>query len=74
MESQQDAILPFPLQNGLTRPMRTESSKRNDREYLSLWSGQGTRLARRSSTAELVQRLNREIDEVLAELAASRRK
>jgi nitronate monooxygenase len=62
MESRQEGILPFPLQNRLTRPLRTECSKRNRAEYLSLWAGQGVRMARRSTAGELVERLRRETD------------
>lgn len=53
-------ILPYPLQNALTRPMRTAGGKAGDTEVLSLWAGQGAPLARRESTADLVARLARE--------------
>ena len=52
MESREETILPFPLQNALTRP---------------LWAGQGLRLARRSSAAELVERLRTETEAAVAE-------
>ncbi len=67
-----DAILPFPLQNDLTRPMRTAAAARNRTEYLSLWAGQGVRLARRRPAAELVAELAKEADEAAAQLAARR--
>jgi nitronate monooxygenase len=60
-----DAILPFPLQNMLTRPLRNAAAKQGSAEYLSLWAGQGVRLARRQSAAELVARLGGEVDAVL---------
>ena len=63
-----DAILPFPLQNSLTRPLRTEAAKQGRTEFLSLWSGQGVRLARRQSASELVARLAKEIDATIATL------
>ncbi|WP_313623942.1 nitronate monooxygenase [Achromobacter sp.] len=53
-------ILPYPLQNALTRPMRTAGGKSGNINVLSLWAGQGAPLARRESTAELIQRLARE--------------
>lgn len=65
------AILPFPLQNALTRPMRSAAAARNDAEYLSLWAGQGVRLARRGSASELVARLAREAEETIARCARS---
>ena len=41
-----DAVIPgFPLQNALTRPMRTAAKAAGRAEYLSLWAGQGVGLA-----------------------------
>jgi nitronate monooxygenase len=57
VESSAGAILPYPLQNALTRPLRTSAAKQDRAEFLSLWAGQGLRLARRESTAELMSRL-----------------
>jgi nitronate monooxygenase len=51
------AILPFPLQNTLTRPLRAAAAKAGRAEFLSLWAGQGVRMARRQTAAELVARL-----------------
>jgi nitronate monooxygenase len=68
-----DAILPFPLQNSLTRPLRMEAAKQGRSEFLSLWSGQGVRLARRQPAAELVARLAKEIDATIATLQGCRR-
>jgi nitronate monooxygenase len=66
-----DAILPFPLQNALTRPLRTAAAKQGRAEFLSLWAGQGVRLARRQSAAELIARLAKEIDATIATLQKS---
>jgi nitronate monooxygenase len=63
-----DAILPFPIQNGLTRALRTAASKLGRAEFLSLWAGQGVRLARRQSAAELIARLAKETDAVISAL------
>lgn len=63
-----DAILPFPQQNALTRPLRTAAAKLGRAEFLSLWSGQGVRLARRQSAPELIARLAKEIDATVAGL------
>jgi nitronate monooxygenase len=52
-----DEVPGFPLQNALTRPMRTAAGKAGRTEYLSLWAGQGLRLARRQKAGELVARL-----------------
>lgn len=68
------SILPFPLQNTLTRPLRTAAAKQGKAEYLSLWAGQGVRLARRQSARQLVERLARETETAIMKLAAGARK
>jgi nitronate monooxygenase len=62
------SILPYPLQNMLTRPMRNAAAKLGRAEYLSLWAGQGVRLARRQSAKELIARLVNETDAAIARL------
>src|SRR5262249_38952467 len=66
------AILPFPLQNALTRPLRTAAVKADRAEFLSLWAGQALRLARPQSAVELVARLAAETDAGLRGLADRR--
>ena len=51
------ANLGYPAQNALTRSLRTEAAKQNRPEFLSLWAGQGVRLARRVPAADLVRLL-----------------
>ncbi|MEH7526723.1 nitronate monooxygenase, partial [Bacillus sp. JJ1503] len=60
MEGQSTGILPFPLQNDLTGPIRKQAAKLNNREYMSLWAGQGLRLAASTSVKELMDRLTKE--------------
>ena len=69
-EMEGQPILPFPLQNALTRPMRTEAKKQNRAEFLSLWAGQGLRMAKRQSAAELMARLAKEIEDTKGKLGA----
>jgi nitronate monooxygenase len=64
----ENGILPFPLQNAATRPLLKEAAKRGRAEFLSLWAGQGVRLARRQSAQDLIVRLAREIDRSIAGL------
>jgi nitronate monooxygenase len=59
-------IAPFPIQNSLTRPIRTAATKQGRPEYLSLWAGQGLRLSRRAKASELVDLLARETEAALA--------
>ena len=62
------AILPFPHQNALTRPLRNAASKAGRAEFLSLWAGQGLTLARQQTAAELVARLQSETAQAIASL------
>jgi len=57
-----DAILPFPLQNQLTRPMRTAAAQQGRQEFLSLWAGQGVHMARRETVQDLIARIVREVE------------
>jgi nitronate monooxygenase len=66
-----DAILPFPLQNALTRPLRSAAARQGRAEFLSLWAGQGARLARRQPAAALVARLAEETAAAIDRLARS---
>ena len=69
-EGEPSAALPFPFQNVATRPLRTEASKRDRAEYLSLWAGQGVRLARQERAGAIVARLAAEAEAVVARLSA----
>jgi nitronate monooxygenase len=66
-----DAILPFPLQNDLTRPLRAAAAKQERAEFLSLWAGQGVRLAQRRMAAQLVKCLAIETETIVRKLAAA---
>jgi nitronate monooxygenase len=66
----EDDILPFPLQNVATRPLRSAADAANDSRFLSMWAGQGSALAREPlPAAELMRQLVREIDDVRGRLA-----
>ncbi len=70
VEAQPSAILPFPLQNHATRPMRNAAATAGDTRFLSLWAGQGARMARETTAADLVAALVREAAEVRARIAS----
>jgi nitronate monooxygenase len=55
MEQFEDFFPPFPVQNTLTQNMRKAASSQKDREYMSLWSGQSPRLAKKQSVKALIQ-------------------
>jgi nitronate monooxygenase len=63
------AILPFPFQNQLTRPLRSAAAKQGRAEFLSLWAGQGVRLSQRRAAAQLVACLAIETETIIRRLA-----
>jgi nitronate monooxygenase len=63
LEGKEKIILPFPLQNALTRPMRIAAAKLGESGYLSLFVGQGVTRARALPAAELVSRLVAEMQQ-----------
>jgi nitronate monooxygenase len=66
-----DTILPFPLQNALTRPLRTAAAKQGRAEFLSLWAGQGLGMARRQPAARLIEQLAAELETAVDRLCGS---
>jgi nitronate monooxygenase len=57
VDARQDLILPYPLQNTLTRRMRTAAGQQGLPDYLSLWAGQGVARACAMPAGDLVRRL-----------------
>jgi nitronate monooxygenase len=57
LDGKEDAILPYPLQNALTRPMRTAAAACGDAGCLSLWAGRGVTRGRTLPAAALVKAL-----------------
>jgi nitronate monooxygenase len=53
----QDLILPYPVQNALTRSMRIAAAQQGLADYLSLWAGTGVARARAMPAGDLVASL-----------------
>lgn len=64
LAGKEDTILPYPLQNILTRGMRTAAAKRGNAGFLSLWAGRGVARTRVMPAGALVRRL---VEEMRAE-------
>jgi nitronate monooxygenase len=62
-ERNPDAVLPYPLQNQFTRPMRQAGAQKGDAQVLSLWAGQGVGRLRPMPAGQLVATLQRELQE-----------
>jgi nitronate monooxygenase len=59
---QDQATLPFPIQNTLTAPLRQWAVAQNDAEYQSLWAGTAYAQVRGMSTKDVMQQLQNEIE------------
>jgi nitronate monooxygenase len=66
-------ILPYPVQNALTRPMRTAAAQRGDARFLSLWAGTGVGRARALPAGDLVRALVTEMGAAPGRRAAASR-
>jgi nitronate monooxygenase len=71
LAGKEETILPYPIQNALTRPMRTAAGQRGDARYLSLWAGTGVARARPLPAGELVRTLMAEASAALGRPAFS---
>lgn len=65
MLAYQNSILDYPIQNALTKPIREAAAKKNQMDYMSLWSGQAAALASVMPADKLVQQLDREVRKLL---------
>ncbi len=60
---------PYPVQRGLTAPMRKAAEAIDDLAHLQAWSGQGVALARPAPAAEWIGALGRELEALLGGLS-----
>ncbi|WP_391116307.1 NAD(P)H-dependent flavin oxidoreductase [Psychrobacillus sp. L3] len=57
MQNHEASIPGFPVQNVLTQSIRKASANQNNKQYMSLWSGQNSTLARIETVERLIQRV-----------------
>jgi nitronate monooxygenase len=62
-----DMLVPeaYPHIHHMTKPLRSAAAKANDPQMMSLWAGQGHRLARNMPARELVRKLMKEMEEAV---------
>jgi nitronate monooxygenase len=60
----------YPVQNRLTQPLRVAAAKAGNTDVLSLWAGQGVRLARHGPAGDLVRQFWAEAQDAAKALAA----
>ena len=61
MQSYEDTVLDYPIQNALTREMCKEASHLNKIDFMSLWAGQAAYLCKEMTAAKIVEELRNEI-------------
>jgi nitronate monooxygenase len=69
MQSHENNILDYPMQNALTRTMRQEATKQNNSEFMSMWAGQAAYLCKALPAAQLIEELDAEIIVLLKQLS-----
>ncbi|MBA2652409.1 MAG: nitronate monooxygenase [Tatlockia sp.] len=53
----EEHILPYPIQNAMTRSLRNEAAKQNCIDFMSMWAGQSAYLCKEMTAAELMREL-----------------
>ncbi len=61
----EEELPPFPVQNALSRDVRSAAQKQDRPEFMSLWAGQAVRLARPTTAAQLVESVAEEAEAAL---------
>ncbi|MBM7599556.1 nitronate monooxygenase [Virgibacillus halotolerans] len=54
MKQHEQQLPDYPIQNTMTNAIRKEAAKQNKPEYMSLWSGQNTRLSQNKSADQII--------------------
>lgn len=57
MNSTPDNILKYPIQNAVTKPMRSKAAEIGATDFMSMWAGQSVQGCREMGAAELVSQL-----------------
>ncbi|WP_091740345.1 NAD(P)H-dependent flavin oxidoreductase [Phenylobacterium immobile] len=70
MRSDEDLVPAYPVQNRLTQPLRAASTAAGDPEQISLWAGQGARLAATGDAGARVLRWWEEAKAASSQLSA----
>lgn len=58
-------ILDYPIQNSLTKSMRSEAAKQNNTDFMSLWAGQAAYLCKEQTATQFIQELSSEVTQLL---------
>ncbi|GLV64126.1 nitronate monooxygenase [Bacillus mycoides] len=67
-EEKEEGLPMYPVQNVLTSKIRQEAANQNKGEYMSLWAGQASSLARIEPAQHVVERVMKEVEDVIEQL------
>jgi nitronate monooxygenase len=65
---------PYPVQNTLTKGIRGAAREQDRPEFMSLWAGQGARLARPAKAADLIREVAEQAEATLARTSSGMRR
>ncbi|WP_110939001.1 NAD(P)H-dependent flavin oxidoreductase [Salipaludibacillus neizhouensis] len=68
MVEKEEELPEFPVQNSLTKKIRSVASIQSNRELMSLWSGQSPMLARNTNVKEIINEVMAETEKILGDL------
>jgi nitronate monooxygenase len=64
MEQHLNVIPNYPIQNALTKDIRSAAAKQNRSEFMSMWAGQGLRLSHSKSAEDLIKNITNQAIEL----------
>lgn len=65
MAKHEKEVPKYPIQNTLTKTIRSEAAKQNRPEMMSLWCGQNPRLSKQQSASEIISDIISQADEIV---------
>ncbi|MCP8969312.1 NAD(P)H-dependent flavin oxidoreductase [Ectobacillus ponti] len=74
MQKHEGAVPAFPIQNALTQPIRKAAASQQNPAFMSLWSGQSPRLAKRQSAEALIRSMAAEAEGIVRSMGVSCRR
>lgn len=68
LQAHTESLAPYPITNQLTQPIRKKAKTLKNKEYMSLWAGQGLRLSETKTASDLMKQWVQEADRQLFHL------
>lgn len=68
MQGKEQDLPPYPIQNSLTSPLRSAAAQQGNGDYMALWAGQASALAKERTAASLIEKTMEEARKRIVEL------